>query len=196
MDDPPAGGHSLSHRRHARRSPAVLMLGRPYQPDVSELRGASCKAHRYMSTAASSHARPECARRSSSNRPWVRSPSARPSRRPSNGEQLVAQAHVDRSADLGAVGPAFRLARSAFFMVFAACFKISRRYAAGTQLVVVVARSCLKLSELTCGVSASRHSSSQQTRKGADCKIRRRMPTQVRILDLPPRSVKGAYLLP
>jgi hypothetical protein len=98
-------------------------------------------------------------------RPWVRwSPSARPSRRPSEREQLVAQAHVDRSADLGAAGPAFRLARSPFFIVFAARFKISRRYAVGTQLVVVVARSCLKLSELTCDVSASRHSLSQQTR--------------------------------
>jgi hypothetical protein len=55
-------------------------------------------------------------------------------------------------------------------MVLAAPFKISGRYAAGTQLVVVVARRCLKLSELTCGVSASRRSLSQQTPRGTDWK--------------------------
>ena len=166
MDDPPAGG-ALSGGAFtgpswaARRSPAVLMLGRSYQPDVSQLRG-----RRARGTATCRLPLPRMPGRSALGahlaiRPWVRSPSARPSRRPSDGEQLVAHAHVDRSADLGAAGPAFRLARSAFFIVFAARFKISRRYAAGTQLVVVVARSCLELSELTCGVSASRHSSSQ-----------------------------------
>ena len=120
---------------------------------------------------ASSHARQQCALGAHpAIRPWVRSPSARPSGRLSDGGQPVAQAHVYRSADLGAAGPAFRLVRSALFIVFAARFKISRRCAAGTQLVVVVARSCLKHSELTCGVSASRHSPSQRTPRGADCK--------------------------
>ena len=120
---------------------------------------------------ASSHARQQCALGAHpAIRPWVRSPSARPSGRLSDGGQPVAQAHVYRSADLGAAGPAFRLVRIALFIVFAARFKISRRCAAGTQLVVVVARSCLKHSELTCGVSASRHSPSQRTPRGADCK--------------------------
>ena len=45
----------------------------------------------------------------------------------------MAQAHVDRSADLGAAGPAFRLVRRAIFIVFAPRFKISRGSAVRPQ---------------------------------------------------------------